>query len=277
MDVVKFGTSIPIGFHDVRLEVLDCSTRLKYLVTSGISTSRCRSISFISAESFSVISIENVTKSYGHGRSEVAALRGVTLDVAAGEKLALVGKSGSGKSTLMNLIGGLDRPTSGSIRIGGADLSRMSRNEIAAYRRDRVGFVFQSFNLVPSRTAVENVELPLIFAGISKHERRIRAAESLSAVGLAERLDHTPSELSGGEQQRVAIARALIQRPDLLLADEPTGNLDSTSGSDILRLFDELNQQGKTIIMVTHDTSISKRTRRSIRLRDGQIESDVRQ
>jgi predicted ABC-type transport system involved in lysophospholipase L1 biosynthesis ATPase subunit len=222
-----------------------------------------------------LISIIDVTKSYGHGRSEVTALRGVSLAVPAGEKLALVGKSGSGKSTLMNLIGGLDHPSTGSIHVAGSNLSSMSRNEMAAYRRDRVGFVFQSFNLVPSRSALENVELPLIFAGVPKRERRLLAAESLTAVGLGERLEHKPSELSGGEQQRVAIARALIRKPHLLLADEPTGNLDSATAEQILDwLRERLAEHGTTLILVTHDQELAERfSDRVVRMQDGVLAS----
>ncbi len=218
-----------------------------------------------------LVSIVDVTKIYGAGHSEVAALRGVSLDVRAGEKVALLGKSGSGKSTLMNLVGGLDRPTTGSIGVAGADLAQMSRSELAAYRRDRVGFVFQAFNLVATRTAVENVELPLIFAGVSPRRRRDQATRALEAVGLIERVDHRPSELSGGEQQRVAIARALINTPSLLLADEPTGNLDSDTSGQILDLLrTHLAAHGTTVLLVTHDEDLATRfADRIVRMQDG--------
>lgn len=211
------------------------------------------------------------------GPVTVEALRGVTFGIEAGEYISIMGPSGCGKSTLLNLLGCLDRPTTGRYLLGVQDVSQMPDDELSAVRGERLGFVFQSYNLIQQLTVVENIEIPLYYQGRPEEESREVARKLAARVGLEARLEHKPFELSGGQQQRVAIARALVNDPLVILADEPTGNLDSTSGSDILRLFDELNQQGKTIIMVTHDTSISKRTRRSIRLRDGLIESDVRQ
>lgn len=211
------------------------------------------------------------------GPVRVEALRGVTFGIEAGEYISIMGPSGCGKSTLLNLLGCLDRPTTGRYLLGVQDVSQMPDDELSAVRGERLGFVFQSYNLIQQLTVVENIEIPLYYQGRPEAESRERARQLAARVGLEERLEHKPFELSGGQQQRVAIARALVNDPLVILADEPTGNLDSASGSDILRLFDDLNQQGKTIIMVTHDPGISKRTRRSIRLRDGLIESDARQ
>ena len=211
------------------------------------------------------------------GPVTVEALRGVSFGIETGEYISIMGPSGCGKSTLLNLLGCLDRPTTGRYLLGVQDVSQMPDDELSAVRGERLGFVFQSYNLIQQLTVVENIEIPLYYQGRPEDESRELARKYAARVGLEERLEHKPFELSGGQQQRVAIARALVNDPLVILADEPTGNLDSTSGSDILNLFDELNQQGKTIIMVTHDTSISKRTRRAIRLRDGEIESDVRQ
>jgi putative ABC transport system ATP-binding protein len=225
----------------------------------------------------SIVQFEDVRKHYRMGLVLVEALRGVSFTIEAGEYISIMGPSGCGKSTLLNLLGCLDRPTTGRYLLGTEDVSEMPDDELSAVRGMRLGFVFQSYNLIQQLTVVENIEIPLYYQGRPEAESREIARGLAERVGLSSRLEHKPFELSGGQQQRVAIARALVNDPLVILADEPTGNLDSTSGSDILRLFDELNQQGKTIIMVTHDTGISKRTRRSIRLRDGQIESDVRQ
>lgn len=225
----------------------------------------------------SIVQFENVRKHYQMGLVQVEALRGVTFGIEAGEYISIMGPSGCGKSTLLNLLGCLDRPTIGRYLLGDQDVSRMSDDDLSNVRGARLGFVFQSYNLIQQLTVVENIEIPLYYQGRPEHESRERATRLAARVGLEARLEHKPFELSGGQQQRVAIARALVNDPLVILADEPTGNLDSSSGSDILQLFDDLNRQGKTIIMVTHDPGISKRTRRAIRLRDGLIESDVRQ
>jgi ABC-type lipoprotein export system ATPase subunit len=219
------------------------------------------------------VAVEEVVKSYGPASSAVLALRGVSLQVRRGERVALLGKSGSGKSTLLHLIGGLDRPTSGSIRAGDRDLAGMTADELAAYRLTTVGMIFQAYNLVASRTALENVELPMILAGRPVGERRAAARDALVAVGLAERFQHRPTELSGGEHQRVAIARALVNRPEILLADEPTGNLDSGTAFEIMSmLLDHLRRDGTTLIMVTHDDELARQAAdRIIRLKDGQV------
>jgi putative ABC transport system ATP-binding protein len=210
------------------------------------------------------------------GAVRVDALRGVSFAVEPADYISIMGPSGCGKSTLLNLLGCLDRPTAGHYLLGGEDVSAMEDDALSSVRGSRLGFVFQSYNLIQQLTVIENIEVPLYYQGWPEEESRSRARELACRVGLESRLDHKPFELSGGQQQRVAIARALVNDPLLILADEPTGNLDSASGSDILRLFDELNQQGKTLIMVTHDTTISRRAKRTIRLRDGNIESDVR-
>lgn len=225
----------------------------------------------------SIVQFENVRKHYQMGLVQVEALRGVTFGIEAGEYISIMGPSGCGKSTLLNLLGCLDRPTIGRYLLGDQDVSRMSDDDLSNVRGARLGFVFQSYNLIQQLTVVENIEIPLYYQGRPEHESRELATRLAARVGLEARLEHKPFELSGGQQQRVAIARALVNDPLVILADEPTGNLDSASGSDILQLFDDLNRQGKTIIMVTHDPGISKRTRRAIRLRDGLIESDVRQ
>ena len=224
-----------------------------------------------------IVQFEDVRKYYQMGPVRVEALRGVTFGIEAGEYISIMGPSGCGKSTLLNLLGCLDRPTTGRYLLGVQDVSQMPDDELSAVRGERLGFVFQSYNLIQQLTVVENIEIPLYYQGRPEAESRERARQLAARVGLEARLEHKPFELSGGQQQRVAIARALVNDPLVILADEPTGNLDSASGADILRLFDDLNQQGKTIIMVTHDPGISKRTRRSIRLRDGLIESDGRQ
>ena len=222
------------------------------------------------------VQLRDIIKVYRLGRVEVPALRGVSLEISSGEFVAIMGPSGSGKSTLMNLIGCLDRPTSGTYVLNEQDVSRMSDDELADVRNRRIGFVFQTFNLLPRLSALKNVEMPMIYAGIVRAERRSRAVGALERVGLGHRLHHAPPELSGGEQQRVAIARALANRPALLLADEPTGNLDSRAGEEILAIFQELNRSGITVVMVTHDREIAEHSGRILMLRDGRLVRDER-
>jgi putative ABC transport system ATP-binding protein len=223
-----------------------------------------------------VIQLDNVTKVYDTGEVKVPALRGVSLKVLAGEYLTIVGASGSGKSTLMNILGCLDHPTSGTYRFDGQDVSKLSRTALAHLRNRKLGFVFQGFNLLKRHSAVENVELPLLYAGLSSRERRKRALKMLELVGLSDRANHLPNQLSGGQQQRVAIARALVNDPQVLLADEPTGNLDSKTGAEILAEFQRLNRElGQTIILVTHDPNIARCAPRQVTVKDGLIESDV--
>jgi putative ABC transport system ATP-binding protein len=224
-----------------------------------------------------LISIEAVHKIYVMGTEEVAALRGVSLDIHDGEFVAIMGSSGSGKSTLMNILGCLDRPTRGSYTLGGREVSQLSRGELADVRNQKLGFVFQSFNLLPRTSALENVELPLVYAGVPTRERRARAIKALERVGLANRLDHTPSQLSGGQQQRVAIARSIVNQPSLILADEPTGNLDSRTSVEVMALFQELGQAGMTVVLVTHEPDIAQYATRVIVVRDGEIRRDERQ
>ena len=221
-----------------------------------------------------LIEITGITKVYRMGQEDVQALRGVSLSIQKGEYVAVMGPSGSGKSTLMNLVGCLDTPTDGSYRLNGNEVARMSDDELAAIRNREIGFVFQTFNLLPRTSAVAQVELPLVYSGVPRKERYDRAVEALRAVGLADRMSHHPSELSGGQRQRVAVARALVNRPSLLLADEPTGNLDSKTGADIMALFDALNRQGNTIVLVTHEEDIAAHARRVVRLLDGRIVDD---
>lgn len=223
-----------------------------------------------------IITLDQVEKIYDTGAFKVPALRGVSLRIAAGEFVAIMGASGSGKSTLMNLIGCLDRPTSGRYWFHGQDVSRLSRKELAQVRNHKIGFVFQGFNLLKRHTALENVAMPLLYAGVSAHRRRKLAMEMLRLVGLADRAHHLPNQLSGGQQQRAAIARALVNQPQVLLADEPTGNLDSRTGVEILREFQRLHQErGQTIVMVTHDASIATYAARLVTMRDGLIEHDA--
>jgi putative ABC transport system ATP-binding protein len=221
-----------------------------------------------------VVALREITKVYRMGRVPVPALQGVSLEIAAGEFVAVMGPSGSGKSTLLNLIGCLDRPTSGTYLLDGADVSRLADDALAEVRNRRIGFVFQTFNLLPRYTALRNVEMPMVYAGVPRAERRRRALEALAQVGLVPRAHHTPQELSGGEQQRVAIARALVNTPAILLADEPTGNLDSRSGEEILAVFQDLNARGMTIAVVTHDSNVARHARRILHLRDGRLVGD---
>ncbi|WP_221032347.1 ABC transporter ATP-binding protein [Actomonas aquatica] len=221
-----------------------------------------------------VIDIEGVTKLYRMGSEVVHALRGVSLQIHRNEYLAVMGPSGSGKSTLMNMLGCLDTPTAGYYAFAGEDVAAMSDDELADIRNREIGFVFQSFNLLPRSDSLHNVELPLIYAGVSSTERRERAMEALENVGLGDRVHHKPNELSGGQRQRVAIARALVNRPSIILADEPTGALDSKTGVEIMELFEQLYAKGNTIIMVTHEEDVAQHARRIVRLRDGLIEAD---
>ena len=223
-----------------------------------------------------IVRFENVFKTYQMGLVTVEALRGISLEVFPGEYISIMGPSGCGKSTLMNLLGCLDRPTSGRFFLSGEDVSQMDDDALSEVRGARLGFIFQSYNLIQQLTVLENIEVPLFYRGCSETSSRARAQELAVRVGLEHRLDHKPAELSGGQQQRVAIARALANDPLVVLADEPTGNLDSTSGADILQMFSELNRQGCTLIMVTHDTSVGSQAHRTIRLKDGRIESDLR-
>jgi putative ABC transport system ATP-binding protein len=218
-----------------------------------------------------MIDMRKIRKVYAMGKVELEALRGIDLQIGENEFIAIMGPSGSGKSTLMNLMGCLDTPTSGEYFLEGQKVESLSPNELAEVRNKKVGFVFQNFNLLPYATAFENVEVPLIFGGVPTKKRKKRAMELLERVGLGERADHRPTELSGGEMQRVAIARALANKPRIILADEPTGNLDSASGAEIIELFQELGKQGHTVIVITHDKEIARRTHRIIKLRDGMV------
>jgi putative ABC transport system ATP-binding protein len=221
-----------------------------------------------------IVVMDDIRKVYDAVTVKVEALKGVSFTIKKGEFVAIVGPSGSGKSTLMNLLGCLDTPTSGTYRLAGEMVAGLSRDALAGVRNRRVGFVFQSFNLLPQITALENVEMPMLFGGVPLKERRARAAELLAKVGLGDRVDHRPTELSGGQMQRVAVARALAMKPDMLLADEPTGNLDSTSGSDIMSLFTELWTGGGTLVVITHDMTLARRAGRVIEVHDGRILKD---
>jgi len=225
-----------------------------------------------------LIKIEEITKVYQMGNMKVHALRGVSLEIGEGEFVAIMGPSGSGKSTLMNIVGCLDQPTDGRYWLDGTDVGKLNDNSLADIRNSKIGFVFQTFNLLARTTAFQNVTLPLIYGGLGSRQRRERARAALEAVGLGDRMDHRPNELSGGQQQRVAIARALVSEPAIILADEPTGNLDTRSGEEIMRILYDLNKdRGITVVFVTHDPEIAEQTRRIIRIRDGLIESDESQ
>ncbi|MGH9237335.1 MAG: ABC transporter ATP-binding protein [Vicinamibacterales bacterium] len=224
-----------------------------------------------------LIETRDLWKTYVMGSEEIHALRGVSIQIDRGEYVAIMGPSGSGKSTLMNLIGCLDTPTKGSYLLNGKQVSQMNDNELARIRNEEIGFVFQTFNLLPRASALHNVELPLVYAAVPSKDRQARARAALDKVELSERMNHRPNELSGGQRQRVAIARALVNNPSILLADEPTGNLDSKTGNEIMGLFDRLHAAGNTIILVTHEADIAAYARRAIHLRDGQVEKDVQQ
>jgi putative ABC transport system ATP-binding protein len=223
-----------------------------------------------------MLHVEGLTKSYKTGESVLPILKGVSLTVEKGEFVAIMGPSGSGKSTFMNMLGCLDRPDSGTYTLDGIEVSKLSDKQLAQVRNQKIGFVFQSFNLLPRSTALHNVELPMMYAGVGRSERRKRALEALERVGLAERVHHKPTQLSGGQRQRVAIARALVNRPSILLADEPTGNLDSRSGTEIMAMFQELHSQGVTIILVTHEPDIAQHAERILTFKDGVIIRDER-
>lgn len=223
-----------------------------------------------------IMRIQEIVKNYKVGTVEVNVLRAISCNIYKNEYVAIMGPSGSGKSTLMNIIGCLDTPTSGRYFLNKHDVSKLEDNQLAEIRNKEIGFVFQTFNLLPRYTALENVMLPLIYAGIAKHERNERATNLLESVGLSDRMHHKPNELSGGQRQRVAIARALVNKPSIILADEPTGNLDSKTSVDIMNLFAEIHQKGNTVILVTHEEDIARHAHRIIRLRDGHIESDTK-
>ena len=224
-----------------------------------------------------LIDTQDLWKTYVMGSEEIHALRGVTIQIERGEYVAVMGPSGSGKSTLMNLIGCLDTPSKGTYLLNGKRVSDMNDNELARIRNEEIGFVFQTFNLLPRASALHNVELPLVYAGVGAKDRQLRAQAALEMVELTSRMMHRPNELSGGQRQRVAIARALVNNPSILLADEPTGNLDSKTGAEIMALFKRLHQAGNTIVLVTHEADVAAFAHRSIHLRDGQVEKDVRQ
>ncbi len=226
---------------------------------------------------YPVLDVRGLTMVYGMGEATVHALAGVTLTVERGDYVAIMGSSGSGKSTLMNILGALDIPSAGSYHLDGVDVSKLADRQLALARNRLIGFIFQAFNLIPRTSAVANVELPLAYAGVKPKERRRRAMAALEVVGLADRARHEPNQLSGGQQQRVAVARALVTEPALLLADEPTGNLDSHSTADVLDVFDQLSASGRTIVLITHEPEVGDRTKRLIRLVDGRVVEDVRQ
>lgn len=222
-----------------------------------------------------IIRIENLNKFYKLGEQQVKALDGLCVSIFKNEYVAIMGPSGSGKSTLMNILGCLDTPTGGKYILNGTDVSQMEDNQLATIRNKEIGFVFQSFNLLPRYTSLENVALPLIYSGIPRSKREVRAKDALNAVGLGDRMEHKPAELSGGQRQRVAVARALINDPSIILADEPTGNLDTKTSIEIMKLFEEIYKKGNTVVLVTHEEDIALHARRIIRLRDGKIESDT--
>jgi len=222
-----------------------------------------------------VLSLEGISKSYQMGQVRVDALKGIDLHVCEGERVSIIGPSGSGKSTLLHLLGLLDRPTSGKVKIDGTDINTLNDDELSHFRGKKIGFIFQAFHLVPSLNALENVALPMLFYDVPQAQREERAAKSLTRLGMEDRMHHLPSELSGGQRQRVAIARSLVNNPSILLADEPTGNLDSKTGEEVLKIFDELNKEGKTLLVVTHDIHIANRSPRIIKLKDGLVEEDT--
>tara|TARA_A100001037_G_scaffold240327_1_gene220218 strand:+ start:316 stop:1008 length:693 start_codon:yes stop_codon:yes gene_type:complete len=222
-----------------------------------------------------VVEMHDITKVYGQGEAEVRAVDGISLTVEPGEYVAIMGASGSGKSTVMNIIGALDVATSGTYKIDGVDIGDLDDDALSLVRNRRIGFIFQAFNLIPRMSAASNVELPLMYRGVRRSERRRRALDALAKVGLADRSHHQPNELSGGQQQRAAVARALAMEPSLMLADEPTGNLDSRSTADVLDLLDEIHAEGKTIVIITHEDDVAERAGRVVTLRDGRVESDV--
>jgi putative ABC transport system ATP-binding protein len=222
-----------------------------------------------------IIHLESISKKYKVGTQVVNALHEVSLDIYRGEYVAIMGASGSGKSTLMNIVGCLDTPTSGQYVLNSRDVSRLSDNQLAEIRNEEIGFIFQVFNLLPRNSALENVMLPMVYAGIRKNDRKSRATATLTDVGLADRMEHKPNELSGGQRQRVAIARALVNNPSLLLADEPTGNLDSKISEEIMKLFADIHRKGNTLVMVTHEEDIAQHAHRIVKLKDGEVESDI--
>jgi len=222
-----------------------------------------------------IIKIENLEKTYVMGSEKIRALRDVSLQVNENEFVAIMGPSGSGKSTMMNMIGCLDSPSSGTYHLEGQDVSKMDSDQLAEVRNQKIGFIFQTFNLLPRANILHNVELPLIYSGISTSERRRMAEEAIEKVGLADRIKHKPNELSGGQRQRVAIARALVNKPSIILADEPTGNLDSATGEEIMKIFDQLYEAGNTVILVTHEDHVAEYAHRVVQLKDGQVESDI--
>ncbi|HEY0756298.1 MAG TPA: ABC transporter ATP-binding protein [Ktedonobacteraceae bacterium] len=256
-------------------EIGSASLKPVPLVNPGTQLDQVRASPLPAASTHPVIQIEKLSKYYYMGKNVVQALRGVNLEVGYGDFIAIMGPSGSGKSTLMNLIGCLDRPTSGIYRLDGVPVSELSTNELADIRNQKIGFIFQGFNLLARMSALDNVALPLVYAGVSTDERRTRALQALTMVGLGARASHRPAELSGGQQQRVAVARALVTRPSLILADEPTGNLDSRTGLEVMMILQRLNARGITIVLVTHDASIANYSRRQVKFRDGRIIEDV--
>ena len=240
----------------------------------NLSLARNEETAHPAAKNGAVISMSGIRKVYDTGKVRVEALKGVDLSVGVGEFVAIVGPSGSGKSTLMNLIGCLDTPSDGTYLLRGKEVAGLDKNALAKIRNERVGFVFQNFNLLPQITAFENVEMPLMFGGVARKERKERVRDLLDKVGLADRMEHRPTELSGGQMQRVAVARALAMNPDILLADEPTGNLDTTSGGDVMSLMEQLWKQGRTLIVITHDAALARRAGRVVEIRDGVIVRD---
>lgn len=251
---------------------------MKYFVSQKYEVKQFLKIDFIifyGGDKMSLVEVRDMYKIYNPGENEVRAIDGISLIIEKGEFVAIIGQSGSGKSTLMNMLGLLDIPTSGTYLLDGIDTANMTDDELSEIRNKEIGFIFQGFNLIPSLSAVENVELPLVYRGMKKEERNKLALEALNRVGLSHRLDHLPKQMSGGQQQRVAIARAVAARPPVILADEPTGNLDSHSGVEVMKILHELHEEGRTVILITHDNEIAKEAQRVIRIQDGQIVSDI--